>query len=316
LNTAYLHALSAHWAALPAEDYALWLGLAGGGTLFAAWASLACLRKARLLEDTPTSRIRSAAQGYVELNGRAHLLPGPPILSPLSQARCAWWRYRVEEHQSSWHNGRRRRHWRTVESACSDNLFLLDDGTGECVVDPHGATVTPGLRRRWQGAGRRPARIPPRSPWLSFGRYRYTEELLFLYQPLYALGLFRTQSAIQAFDEDRDLRELLAEWKRDTRRLLREFDGNGDGQIDLQEWEAVRRNALQQVRQTQVEQSVQPDIHVLCRPADGRPYLLSARTEAQLTGRYRRLALGATLLAALLGALGLALLRARGLLQA
>lgn len=314
MSTDFLSALAAHWAALPTEDYALWLGLAGGGALCSAWASLAWLHKARLLEDTPTSKIRSAAQGYVELNGRTHLLPGPPIVSPLTQTRCAWWRYRVEEYQRSGYGNRRRSHWRTLESACSDHLFMLDDGTGECVVDPHGARVTPGLRRRWQGRGRRPARVPPHSPWLSFGRYRYTEELLFLYHPVYALGFFRTQNAIQAFDEDRELRELLAEWKRDTRRLLGEFDGNGDGQIDLQEWETVRRAALRQVRQAQVTQSVQPDIHVLCRPPDGRPYLLSARTEAQLTGRYRQLALGGVLLAALLGALSLALLQARGLL--
>jgi hypothetical protein len=88
----------------------------------------------------------------------------------------------------------------------------------------------------------------------------------------------------------------------------------GFRQIDLQEWETVRRTALQQVRQAQVRQSVAPDIHVLCRPADRRPFLLSARSEAELTGRYRRLALGAALLAVLLGALSLGLLRARGLL--
>ena len=44
--------------------------VAGGG------AALRWVRKARTIEDMPTSRIRSAAQGYVELAGRA--LPLPP----------------------------------------------------------------------------------------------------------------------------------------------------------------------------------------------------------------------------------------------
>ncbi|HRE32703.1 MAG TPA: hypothetical protein PLD88_12065, partial [Candidatus Berkiella sp.] len=34
--------------------------------------------KARTLEDTPTAKIRSAAQGYVELSGTQHMLKGLP----------------------------------------------------------------------------------------------------------------------------------------------------------------------------------------------------------------------------------------------
>ena len=41
---------------------------------------LATLHIARLLEDTPTSRIRSAAQGYVELAGRSKAMAGAPNL--------------------------------------------------------------------------------------------------------------------------------------------------------------------------------------------------------------------------------------------
>lgn len=41
------------------------------------------LHRARLIEDTPTSRIRSAAQGYAELEGRAVAL-GDPLYAPLS----------------------------------------------------------------------------------------------------------------------------------------------------------------------------------------------------------------------------------------
>ena len=48
-------------------------------------------RRSRLIEDTPLSRVRSATQGYVELGGRARLMPGPPILAPLTLQSCTWW---------------------------------------------------------------------------------------------------------------------------------------------------------------------------------------------------------------------------------
>lgn len=53
-------------------------------------------RRVRMIEDTPTSKIRSAAQGYVELQGEAESLPGPATVAPLSQLHCLWYRYRVE----------------------------------------------------------------------------------------------------------------------------------------------------------------------------------------------------------------------------
>ncbi len=39
----------------------------------------------RMIADTPTSRIRSAHQGYVELEGEGRLMQGRPIISPLSK---------------------------------------------------------------------------------------------------------------------------------------------------------------------------------------------------------------------------------------
>lgn len=269
------------------------------------------LVRARLILDTPTSRIASASQGYVELEGRGSLLPGPEIRCPLTGTRCVWWEYRVERKTR---DSRNRSSWRTVVHAVSDELFLLRDTSGECVVDPHGATVTPGLRRRWQGFGRQPARVPEKTPWISFGPYRYTERLLRIDDPLYALGYFRTQHSLQSFDEQADLRELLAEWKRDQAELLRRFDANEDGQIDLEEWEAVRRAALEAVRRQHVEQAVHPDLNILSRPPDRRPYLLSALPQAQLIARKRwrsGLGIGIGLLAF---AVLMAMLQARGLL--
>jgi len=51
-------------------------------------------RRARIIEDTPTSKIRSAAQGYVELAGRGELMEGEPVAlwHPAPVKNCLhWW---------------------------------------------------------------------------------------------------------------------------------------------------------------------------------------------------------------------------------
>ena len=64
------------------------LMLTGAST--AAFAgSYVMMRRARLMEDTPTSKIRSAAQGYVELSGRVRMPEGVSIRCPLSDTGCA-----------------------------------------------------------------------------------------------------------------------------------------------------------------------------------------------------------------------------------
>lgn len=288
----------------------LWFGLMAlvGVALFVM--GFRRLQHARQLEDLPTSRIRSAAQGYVEFHGHARLLPGPPIVSPLSSERCCWWAFEIEQRQAD-DKGRSR--WVKIEKKTSDELFLLDDGTGQCVVDPVGARVIPSLSRRWRGRHPRPLGFPGKTSWLDSGDYRYSERLVRFGAWLYAIGAFQTQTAVRDDDEMRDVSERLAEWKRDKRALLQRFDTNRDGQIDLQEWEVARKAAIAEVRAEQVERSVQPDLHVLSAARDGRPFILSTRTERELTRGLRWSGLAGVAVGLLLGGVSCFGLIARGL---
>jgi hypothetical protein len=268
------------------------------------------LHRARLIEDTPTSRLRSAAQGYVQMEGHARWMPGSEIISPLSGHRCVWWHYSVE--QRATRSGRSE--WVTVASGRSDDLFLLVDPTGQCIVDPEGAQVRPSVERVWRGFSQRPTEVPRRSPWLSFGHYRYREKLIVLGDRLFVTGWFRTQSVHSDFDDAREVRELLAEWKRDRHELLRRFDANGDGQIDVHEWETVRRSALEQVRAEQLERASVPDLNVLSQPPTRLPFLLWSASKHALARRLKWVA-GASLVASTLGAgLAIRLLQWRGVL--
>ena len=65
-------------------DFWLWVG---GGCAYLLWAArtaFVALTYRRLIQDTPTTRLRAAAQGFVEVSGTARLFEGEPVLAPLT----------------------------------------------------------------------------------------------------------------------------------------------------------------------------------------------------------------------------------------
>jgi hypothetical protein len=291
-------------AATPGEFWSA-LALLIALALLAFYGLFRCHTRARLIEDTPTSRIRSAAQGYVELNGLAEPLPGTPVVAPLSQLPCVWYRYRIEEHQSHGHSfgtRRRRDRWRTVEKGTSDALFRLSDATGECVVDPEGAEVTPAVHQTWYGNERYPGGAPLASRdggWMArlgvgvsfgFGRYRYTEQRILPATALYAIGQFRTLGT-GGGDRDAEVGAVLRDWKRDQAELLARFDRDGDGRIDLQEWDAARQAAEAAVDASLRTRQQALPVNVLADPGIARrPFILSVESQRDLARRLRLLA--------------------------
>ena len=151
--------------------------LAGCAALFVAHRAW---RRARLVEDTPTSLARSAAQGFVRLEGTAQPMPGEPVIAPLSRRPCIWWRYRIEERRDSGKRGRpgSGKHWQSLETDTSSAHFELVDATGAVLVDPDGAELHGTERDSWYGDTPRPQAGPPAmAGFRGFGdRYRYTEE--------------------------------------------------------------------------------------------------------------------------------------------
>jgi len=278
--------------------------LAAGAGFFGVWRFY---RRLQLVEDTPRSLIRSAAQGYVELQGRARLMPGDPILAPLTRMRCLWWSYRVERYVRSGRSSR----WETVKSEVSDDLFLVVDDTGQCVVDPDHAEVYPSAKDVWYGD----ASWPEGGPALGASRlaagYRYTESRMQEDDPLYALGDFHTQGPVTGADIDEEVRQQLAAWKKDQAWLIQHFDTNHDGQVDTQEWEAARTEARRLVLEQERDNLQRPPVNVLKRPSDGRDFILSTLPQKSLETRLRLYALGCLLLFFCAGALGTYLLSVR-----
>lgn len=260
----------------------------------ALWGAFTFLRRKRVIEDTPTALIRSAPQGYVELQGMAELMDGDPIHAPLSMRPSVWYHYQVEHRENRYTDGRRSSRWVTVDKGRSDELFYLVDTSGRCAIDPEGAAVTPTHRNVWYGTSRVPGRYHESDgTWWARGLgqmgkpYRYVERRIEPGEAIYAVGHFTTHGQTNpGFDREAALGERLREWKQDRETMLKRFDENGDGEIDMQEWEAARAAAAREVDDERERVGGPPPVDVLGRTGNRRrPFVIAAGTEDEIVRR-------------------------------
>ncbi len=258
------------------------VALAGGAlALFSLFRFFVRLRRDGLVADTPAVRIRSAAQGYVKVSGRA-LPAGPaPTAAPLSSRPCVWWDYEIAQQQR---DSKGNVHWRTVESAASVELFaLVDDDDSRCLVGPVQAEVTPTTRNVWYGSESHPAGPPPEStPLLHMGEWRYTERLLGVGERVCVLGEFRSHSEVG--DRDAATAAKLHEWKQDQQSLLARFDADRDGKLNAAEWEAARQAAASESQGAMLQSAI-ARVSVISQPANGEPFLIAPLSAADLEKR-------------------------------
>jgi hypothetical protein len=93
------------------------------------------LQRKRLILNTPTSRIRSASMGLVEING---LAVGPYLLlAPVTGVPCYYFRTTAWQ----WQQRARSSEWVKVADESLHVPFFLDDNTARVLVDPQGAEM-------------------------------------------------------------------------------------------------------------------------------------------------------------------------------
>ncbi|MGM0516554.1 MAG: GIDE domain-containing protein [Pseudomonadota bacterium] len=259
--------------------------------------------RARIVAHTPTSKLRSAAQGFNEIEGSGRPVNSAPLKSPLTFTPCLWYDVVVERQEGSGKN----RRWVTVNRNRSDALFLVEDDTGEAYVDPDHARIVEHRKNRWRERGARSWQAGV----VGGGNddYRYTERLIVPGFPLYVLGWLETRghrndgiSLNEAVERRRE--QLIREWQADHRQRQR-FDIDGDGEISQREWDwalrLARAQARKEVREADGEGRGRANVaHLIRRPDNGDPYIISGIDQETLVRRkYRRAALligGAVLL--------------------
>ncbi len=94
------------------------------------------LKRKRLIENTPTSKIRSIAMGFVEIFGVVVAMKGKTFKSPFTEKDCVYYEYKIDEFR-----GGKNKRWVTIKSGEEKSNFSVKDDTGAVLVDPNDAAM-------------------------------------------------------------------------------------------------------------------------------------------------------------------------------
>lgn len=237
----------------------------------------------RRIEDTPTSKIRSMAMGMVELQGSARRMYA--LVSPISGLPCVY--YRIKKYRRKRYRTNRRllstegdSQWSLVSITSSSSVpFLLEDETGAVTVEPEGADLK--IRTSHAGSGSR-AQLPFCINETRNDNERWQEEVIPEGSYIYILGFAHTRNETPTHREM--VRNALSSLKQNEEELQK-FDINGDGNIDMTEWDQARQATERRVLAEQLNEGVESqDSAQVCishPPQRSYPFLI-AETESEL----------------------------------
>lgn len=240
-----------------------------------------CLKRARRIENIPTSRIRSLPMGTVEVSGQA--LSPVALKTPFTLIDCVWYRFLVEEYRRS---GRRSRYVVVARGHSEDIPFYVEDETGKVLVDPRGALVEVKCRRVTY-----PSREELKLGLIGTGRgsLRITEIYIPWQYPVYVTGAaqhVKTDPGSGRIEILSRLREL----KKSPEKLAA-FDLNRDGQVDTEEWERARAAVEREILAEKLRSPAAEEQVFIGRGEADELFLISDRSERELLRSLRARAL-------------------------
>lgn len=126
----------------------LFVALLAAATWWALRTGFRSLRRKRLIENTPTSKVKGVFLGHVEVKGKVTC--ERPLTSYLSERPCVHFSYSVSEEWETWVTEKdsqgkeqrvRKSGWTTVAAGGRQIPFGVEDETGTLHVVPDGADV-------------------------------------------------------------------------------------------------------------------------------------------------------------------------------
>ncbi|MCA1797452.1 MAG: E3 ubiquitin ligase family protein, partial [Geobacteraceae bacterium] len=237
----------------------------------------------RRVEDTPTSKIRSMAMGMVEIQGHAKRIYA--LVSPISGIPCVY--YKIKKYKRKRFRTNRRllsahgeSQWSLVSVTSSSNVpFLIEDGTGSVEVKPEGADLK--IRTSHSGSGAR-TQLPFCFSETHNDNERWQEEVIPAGSYVYILGFAHAHNEAPAQREV--VRQALSQLKQNDEEL-KKFDMNGDGNIDITEWDQARQATEKKVLTRQLNEGFDSQnsskVCITHPPQRSYPFLI-AETESEL----------------------------------
>lgn len=210
--------------------------------------SLSFFLRYRAIADSVPLRLSSASQGYVQLIGEGY----PSIENDAGPGPSTL-------PAGLWFNTAQREY---------SAPFEFKDDTGICTIDPSQAEI-----------------ITARTDFYEEMWYEalYPGETLYVVGELTSLHYHDTQ-----LTHSHAVNQILSHWKQDKAFMLRMFDKNQDGVIDMDEWEAVRNQAEHHAKQYQEDAPKQAATHSIQKPGFGYPFIISNIHPDDLVIRYQR----------------------------
>jgi hypothetical protein len=192
------------------------------------------LKYRNIVSDLPTSKIRSASMGMVELKGVARRKYN--LLSPCANLPCIY--YRVNKYKRA--NKTEQSGWAWYETSVSGNVpFYLEDDYGRVCVYPEGADIFPLKKETYTNTG---GFYTHGIPYMVPAGQKWEEEVILDNSPLYVLGWAEYPLQSDKSEIKKIRLEILRKIKKDEK-LLSFYDEDKNGRIDPHEWEKAVSDA-------------------------------------------------------------------------
>ncbi|MCM8762188.1 MAG: E3 ubiquitin ligase family protein [Candidatus Omnitrophica bacterium] len=227
----------------------------------------------RLIQNIPTSKIRSIAMGLVEINGIA--IPDVLLTGPYTKVPCVFYHILVERLVRT----QKSAHWVKELEIKTDIPFFVKDDTGVVMIDPSGAETD----------------LPLRYTNIENGR-RYREWNIMEKEPIYVLG---TAKRLEGIEEkiQKEVEARIKEIIENPDEKIK-LDINKDMWIDEEEWMAARERIKEQVRKEfeGVENNLRNSSHnipghlqdiVIGKGELDRHFIISNKSEKELVTGYK-----------------------------
>lgn len=228
------------------------------------WMNFSRLRK---ISDAPISTIAAAAQGYIELHGRASTQE--PLKTPYLDIPCVW--YKSAAYDDSVGSGNTNDHNKgLLELLVSDHMFQLQDRSGICLVNPKGAEILHVHKK----TGRR-------------HNHKYVEEYIPFNSLVYVIGHLDTRhDYLVPKLINQDVTKKLSDWKSNAQKLLAKYDLDRNGELSLQEWELARKDARHEVI-AEHKRKASNNTYLLSKPKNKQLFLISALSPRDLLTNFQ-----------------------------
>lgn len=272
------------------------------------------MNRKRMIENIPTSRIRSMQMGRVEIAGSAR--QKYRLKTPYSNLDCVYYRYVVIDKPDSitkfntarlafspsarWLAGAQfanSQRSRIVARGDSGKIpFYVEDETGRVLIEPAGAQVivtnTNTMNQAMTGA----------LPMLGGGRYKIVENYIPVGYHIYVHGFADRRVAAVNTRREKTLAKL-KELKADTARLMA-YDADHSGHIDEAEWQRARADIEREVIAEELNEKVTNEI-AITQKSSRDLFIISDQKEEKLIGGLNRRIIGSTILSVIFLAIGI-----------